>query len=320
MRSIIQILSITSLLLLSITVRGQDINFDIHHTTIQQYIAFEDSLGSERIISKSNFVSFSGEAQPVIFRRKGMDGPIPEIGVYYYFKEADSTMSSISFEWDINSNEKQPVKVQEALRAKFNELEARIMKLYGQPEVEGDLSDLKQSKLKGGLKKTCTWKPNDSTKIELNVVISNYYAKEGNGTFYPTHRIRLYIRNTNKKKNDLSLDDNRIDSLNTLVKAFMDAIHSSDLGKVKSYVSDKIKEQVTSEQLEMLRTNLDFENELTLMYNGIQLGPDGKPYTMLMYVYKGENTEKSPPKSQIQVIFDGENKIIGFQPMVLQDQ
>ena len=69
-------------------------------------------------------------------------------------------MSHILYEWDeslltlkSNTNDIKSKKYQKALIKKYNDLEKTITNIYGEPQSEGDLSNLKQANEKGGLKK-----------------------------------------------------------------------------------------------------------------------------------------------------------------------
>src|SRR5690606_21905674 len=118
-------------LLIGITVFGQDFGFDIHNTSLKEYIQMEEKLGSERIPTTSNHVSFSGEAQPIKFQRK--EKIIPDLISYFYFKDKDSSMTKVLYEWDVRHfkktnelNVKQSKKFQKTLIRKFNELEQKL--------------------------------------------------------------------------------------------------------------------------------------------------------------------------------------------------
>ncbi|WP_422104825.1 hypothetical protein [Winogradskyella sp.] len=192
------------LLLIGITLFGQEFEFDIQNTSLKQYLKIEESLGSEKVPNIRNHISFDGNAQPLKFKRE--QEIISDLICYYYFKEKDSIMSHILYEWDEslhnlkpNTQEKKSKEYQIALIEKFNELEKELTELYGKPKSRGDLSDLKQAELKGGLKKNDKWYPNETTEIEMYIVVSNFYKKSGMITITPTHRIRLYIRNLKTK-------------------------------------------------------------------------------------------------------------------------
>ncbi len=311
-------------LLIGIAVFGQEYEFDIQNTSLNEYIQMEEKLGSERIPTTSNHVSFSGEAQPIKFQRK--EKTIPDLIAYYYFKDKDSTMSKVLYEWDVRHfkeanelNVKQSKKFQKALIRKFNELEQKLTELYGEPELEGNLSDLKQANQKGGLKKNDKWFPNDSTEIEMYTVVSNFYEKRGMATTTPTHRIRLYIRNTKKEeKITPKLDDKRLDSLKFISNEFLQTLEQKDLVKSKEYLSELILKTVTDEQLNILIDNLDFNRETELIYSGIQAGLDGSVFTMLQFKYKDDVS--NPPNEMIKIIFDDKDKIVGIQPIKMQEK
>lgn len=309
-------------LIIGFSTYGQEFNFDIHNTTLNEYFEMERTLGSEQIPNIRNHVS-AENAQPIKFKRE--QKIISYLVGYYYFKKKDSTMSYILYEWDeslltlkANTNDKKSKKYQKALIRKFNELEKMITDIYGNPQSEGDLSDLKKANEKGGLKKNVKWFPNDSTEIEMYATVSNFYEKRGMVTTAPTHRIRLYVKNTKKEERVTpELTEQRLDILNGISKKFIASLKDENLAKSKSYLSEMIIDQVTDEQLKALISEIAFNRELELVYSGIQMGMNGKAFTMLQYKY--EDDQSSPPKEMIKVIFDDKNTIVGIQPMKMQN-
>ena len=307
-------------LFLSFTISAQEFGFNIHNTSLDKYLEMEQKLKSERIPTTSNHISLNGDAQPIEYKRKEKD--IPDLMVYYFFKEKDSTMSYVLYEWDVynfdqKENNKKPKKFQKALIEKYSTLEKMITELYGKATIEGSLSDLNQIDKKGGLKKGNTWNPNDSTEIEMYTAISNFYEKQGMVTRNPTHRIRLYVKNTKKEqKSNTELDEKTLTTLKIIANEFLQVLGKKDISKSKEYLSDKIRETVTDEQITSLIENLNFERETELIYSGIQLGPDGSVFTMLQYKYRDDSF--TPPNELIKIIFDNKNKIIGIQPIKLQ--
>ena len=312
------------ILLIGITVFGQEFNFDIHNTTLNEYLEIERNLGSEQIPNIRNHIS-ADNAQPIKFKRK--QKIISDLVGHYYFKKKDSSMSYLLYEWDeslltlkANTNDKKSKKYQKALIRKFNELEKMISDIYGKPVSEGNLSDLRiaNDDEKGGLKKNVKWFPNDSTEIEMYANVSNYYEKRGMVTTSPTHRIRLYVRNTKKEERITpELTEERLDSLNTISRKFIASLKDKSFTNSKSYLSEMIIDQVTDEQLTALISGIDFERELELVYSGIQMGMNGKVFSMLQYKY--EDDQDSPPKEMIKVIFDDKNMIVGIQPLKMQN-
>ncbi|SDL52003.1 hypothetical protein SAMN04488034_105158 [Salinimicrobium catena] len=284
----------SAFLIIGFATFGQEFGFDIHKTSLDQYIQMEEDLGSESLPVTSNHVSFSGNAQPFKFRRQQKG--LPDLISYYYFKEKDSAMSHVLYEWDesrqaenTDLDRKKSREYQKALIRKFNQLEERISDRYGEPETTGDLTDLEQADKKSGLEKKDLWRPNDSTEIELYTVISNYYEKRGMITIKPTHRIRLEVKKTEKGDNNSStISEERLQTLTALTGEFFRALSAEDLSGSKQFLSARIKEAVTREQLTALIANIDFDRETELIYSGIQVGTDGRSYTMLQYKYKDD--------------------------------
>tara|TARA_B110000114_G_C14996816_1_gene358959 strand:+ start:56 stop:1039 length:984 start_codon:yes stop_codon:yes gene_type:complete len=309
-------------LLIGIVIFGQEFEFDIHNTSLSEYLKMEQDLDSEQIPNIRNHVSFDGNAQPIKFKRK--QKIISDLVAYYYFKKKDSTMSHILFEWDeslmtlkSNTNDKKSEKYQKTLIRKYNDLEKTITEIYGKSKSKGDLSNLKQANEKGGLKKKDKWFPNDSTEIEIYTSVSNYYEKRGMVTTAPTHRIRLYIRNTKKeKKIEPKLSEKKLDTLKLISRQFIRTLGNKDLVKSKEYLSELILKTVTDDQLNTLIDNLDFNRETELNYSGIQAGLDGNIFTTLQFRYKDDLS--NPPNELIKIIFDDKDKVVGIQPIKMQ--
>jgi len=323
MKKTLRITFTVGFLIIGITSFAQEFGFDIHNTSLNDYLKMEEKLGSERISNLRKYISLSGVAQPIKFRRK--EKIISDLVVYYYFKEKDSSMSSVEYEWDeslltlkSNTNNKKSKKYQKALIRKFNKLEKMITDIYGKPQSEGDLSDLKKANEKGGLYKNVKWFPNDSTEIEMYATVSNFYEKREMVTTAPTHRIRLYINNTKKEKRVTPvLTEQRLDSLNGISKQFIASLKDENLSNSKNYLSELIINQVTDDQLMILISEIDFDRELELVYNGIQMDMNGKSFATLQYKYGDD--QNSPPKEMINVIFDDKNKIVGIRPLKMQN-
>lgn len=312
---------IICILFISTSVFSQDFNFDIHNTSLDEYLQMEDNLNSERIPTTSNHVSFSGIAQPIKFLRK--QNVIPDLIVFYYFKESDSTMTTVLYEWDVSNFEKhdnnqKPELFQNAIKAKYKALKADITKDYGEPEIKRNYSNISRKDSVNTFVESATWKPNDSTEIEMSAIVSNYYEKRGVVTINPVHRIRLYVRNQSKEKEKKipKLDDTKLSELDIIKTNFFSALKEKDLTKSKTFLSDLIREKVTDKQLSMLTGNINFERQTELFYSGVQTGLDGNMFTLLQYKYSDDSS--SPPTEIIKLVFDDRDKIAGIQPMKLQ--
>lgn len=305
------------LFLISLPAFGQEIDFNIHSTSLSEYLEKEKEAGSEPFQNGTRHLSFSGEGQPLSFRRK--EEVIPDLIVSYKFKKKDSALTEILYEWDVRNFEKKKVNkksrdFQKALAKKYHSLENRITRQYGQAsKLEGDLSDLARAEDEG-LQKRTIWNLNDSTEIDLYTVISNQYEKQGAITRSPTHRIRLIIRNTRKDDTDKpKLSKARIDSLDMISRDFLDALRKREDRRVRSYLSEMIVDQVTDRHLDLLVKHTDFTVNWELFYSGVQLRIDGSKLAILQY--KNPVDESTPPKEMLKVLFNEENEIIGFQPL-----
>lgn len=312
---------IIGILFFSTSVYAQEFNFEIHNTKLTEYLKMEERLGSERIPTASNHVSFGGEAQPIKFLRK--EKIIPDLTAYYFFKKTDSTMSYVLYEWDVSNFEKQDNNqkseiFQKALIAKYTELKKHISKNFGQPVVKRNYSNISQLDPINTFVESSTWKPNDSTEIEMYATVSNYYERKGAMTINPTHRIRLYIKNQSKgkEKEVPKLNDKKLSDLEIIKTEFFKALKAKDLPKSKSFLSDLILEKVTDGQINILIDNINFDKETKLIYSGIQMGLDGSMFTLLQYKYSDDNS--NPPSEIIKLTFDDKNKVVGIQPVKLQ--
>ncbi|REG83353.1 hypothetical protein [Winogradskyella sediminis] len=308
-------------LLIGITVFGQEFGFDIHNISLNEYVQMEENLKSERIPTTSNHVSFSGDAQPIKFKRT--EKKIADLITYYYFKEKDSTMSSVLYEWDVSNFEKKdnnqkPKKYQKAFISKYKELKESISNEFGEPKTKRNYSNISRLDSINTFVESSTWKPNDSTEIEMYATVSNYYEKKGAMTINPVHRIRLYIKNQSKEKEKEipKLDEKKLSELENIKNDFFKVLKSKDLIKSKEYLSDIIKEKVTDEQLNLLIDNIDFDRKTELIYSGIQMGFNGSMFTLLQYKYSDDSS--SPPNEMIKLIFDDKDKVVGIQPIKLQ--
>jgi hypothetical protein len=314
---------ILGILLISISTTGQKLNFDIHNTSLSEYIRMEETLGAERIPTTSNHISFTGEAQPIKFLRK--ENAIPDLVAYYFFKKSDSSMSYVLYEWDVNNFEKQDnnqksKKFEKALIEKYKSLKKEIAADLGQPKIKSNYSNIARLDPHNLFEETSAWQPNDTTEIEMYITSSNYYEKRGVMTINPVHRIRLYIRNKSKAEEKAipKLDNERLTKLENLTMDFFKTLKSKELQKSREYLSNLVKEKVTDEQLNSLIGNMNVDRNLELFFSGVQMGFDGSNYTLLQYKYTDDKS--SPPRELIKVIIDKMDKIIGIQPIKLQSK
>ncbi len=114
-------------LLFALTTTAQEINFNVHKTSLKEYLALEKKLKSEPVPNKAHYISTSGEAQPLKFRRKEEVKILPDPVVSYFFKKKDSSITYILYEWDVYNYEKKDnnqksIKFEKALIRKYQTL------------------------------------------------------------------------------------------------------------------------------------------------------------------------------------------------------
>lgn len=314
---------IIGFLLISTSLFGQGFNFDIQNTSLDEYMKMEEILGGKKIQNESRYYSGKGIAQPIRFQRK--EKRIPDCIVSYQFYEIDSLLTEIEYEWDVSNFEKhdnnqKSKKFQKTLISKYIELKTLISKDFGKPQVKKNYSNISRLDSINTFVESSTWKLNESTEIELYATISNYYEKKGVITINPVHRIRLYVINQSKKKEKETpkIDDKKLTELEKIKIDFFDTLKNKDLPKSKEYLSDLIIDKVTDEQINMLINNINFEKKTELISSGVQMGSNNSIFTLLQYKYSDDKS--SPPTEIIKLIFDDKNKIVGIQPIKLQNK
>lgn len=306
-------------ILITISTYSQSIELNIHQNKLAYFLKVENELKSERFEDNQTYLTQKGIAPPILFKRKQFN--LPDLIISYFYFQKDSTISSLNYEWDDKIADGQnPKKTTEEINSfidKYKELYNQIFKAFGASKSEGDLKDLSKIET-GDFRKTDTWEPDDSTDIKLSSVLSSKYEKLGAMTIIPAYRIRLNIRNYSKNTDLISKpDEGKIKEIDLVLKAFLLDLKSKKFDTARLYISDLISKQVTNEQLEMLRQNIKFNDDLILHMYGAQMGLDGSNYLMLQYKYKSD--DNNPPKELIKVTFDEKNKITGIQPVKRQE-
>jgi hypothetical protein len=295
---------------------GQNLQLDVHANRLRDFINLEQSLGSKKVKSESNYVSERGVAQPEIYKRT--EEKVPDLLSYYFYYEKDSTIDYILYEWD-ESNftgfKENATKTNAEIATfieKYNQLYAQVAAKYGKSQQKGDLTDI--SLAEKGMTRTDNWRPNDSTEIEMYTTLSNKYEKRGAVTTNPTYRIRLYVRNTKTTTEaQMQLSDEKVLTLDSTSQAFFSAMKSKNFEQAKTYLSTLISNNITDAQLEQLSQAVRFAEILELFFKGVQTGLDGSAFYILQYKYSSETN--NPPKEMIKMVFDNSNRIVGIQPM-----
>jgi hypothetical protein len=310
------------LILIGSYIYSQPLELDTHHKKLADFLPLENSLGSLRLENKSTHVSGEGVAQPVEFRRK--EKGIPDLLVYYFYFKKDSAIDNILYEWDDENfngmQENAQVSSAEinAFINKYKDLYAQVAQRFGKSDSTGSLTDL--SKIKTGeFNREDIWKPDDSTKVDLYIVLSSKYEKNGPVTINPTYRIRLYIQNLSKEVEGSGFekpDENKVKQLDSVLQAFMSSLKNNERGQARSFLSDRVAGQVTDEQLAGLKQSIRWGDTLVVYFSGFQMRPDGSKYLMLQYKYATDKV--TPPQQMFGVLFDEKNKILVIRPMKRQ--
>lgn len=286
---------------------AQDITTDIYGKHMKNMATLENKLGGRLFQVNGDIVVPGGMAAPLTYRRK--EQGIPDLLVTYTFTEKDSLIDRIEYEWDaINFDEnavKQPLNVQQAFINKYLLLKNELTKRYGEGIEKGDLKDLSQIDLKGGMRQRNDWKPNDSLEINLYSVFSNYHEKNGNVEIKPTNRIRIYVNKTNPRlgAKSIALAQKRFDE-------FIGYVRSGDLKAAQACFSKQVQDQITTDILSKIKDSL--KPVRFKVYTKSTQQANGSEYLMIQFA---DATIQGEPNEIIRVFFDQANMIMGLQPL-----
>lgn len=296
---------------------SQNLEFDIHKNKLADFIRIEDKAGGEKIKNTANHISREGIAQPVIYKRK--QDQVPDLFVYYFYFEKDSTISYILYEWDdVNTKGygERTKKTNDEVKSfitKYKEVCTQLSRLYGMPKTKGTLEDPSQNNHE--LKRDDLWTPNDSTSIELHTTLSGERSETASYSVMPTYRIRLYVTDVDTRSANKTFekpDKKKFMSNDSIFRLFVHELKQKNTDAARIYLSDIIRSTVTQDQLSLLGKSVRFEEELIIFYTGVQIAGNGVAYLMIQYKYKSDSD--SPPKDLIYVLFDDKGKIAGINP------
>jgi hypothetical protein len=94
---------------------------------------------------------------------------------------------------------------------KYEELVKEISEKYGKSTQRGDLKKLELINSDDGLERSDEWNVNNALNINSDIILSEYYEKNGMVTTTPTHKIRLYVKNERKEDDENALGKEKID-------------------------------------------------------------------------------------------------------------
>jgi hypothetical protein len=225
------------------------------------------------IIISLSLIVVSASSQPLVLDTVGSK----PVKIYY---RQDSTIDHLLYEWDMPHSSDDDIK---AFTIKYKVLYTEVFHAYGGSKGEGNL-DLFIMK--------DTWKPDDSTEIELQMD--------------PSYRIILQVRNI---VSPMQADDK-------VLRAFLSELQNKNFSKAKTYLSVRISNTITGQQFDSLRQNIRLDDSLIIYRTETQVATDHSTNAILQYRYKTDQDQ--PPKELIRVMFDKNNKILGIQPIKKQ--
>jgi len=215
----------------------------------------------------------SAYSQPLVLDTIGRK----PVKIYY---RQDSTIDHVRYEWDMPHASDDDIK---AFKNKYQVLYTEVFHTYGGSKGEGslDLFTMKD-----------TWKPDDSTEIELQMD--------------PSWRIILQVKNI---VTPIQADDK-------VLRAFLSELQNKNFSKAKTYLSARISNTINDQQFEGLRQNIRLDDSLIIYRTETQVATDHSTNGILQYRYKTDQNQ--PPQELIRVMFDPNNKILGIQPIKKQ--
>lgn len=291
------------------------IQTDIQGKKLNDFIQFENKLGSKIVKTDEEYISFEPVLQPVIFERKEKE--IPNLRVFYKAYKTDSIIAEILYEWDVynfdkGENVNKPMSFNKAMIKKYEELISEVSKKYGKSHQKGNLNNLNLLNSKEGLHRSDEWKIKDSINIFAYIDLSEYYERQGMMATVPGHKIRLYVKNERKEDDGNALGKEKIDLYTIEFLKFLEKLKTSDFAGARDLLSEKIAGSTTDDMLKKLAENIHLDKQIDVFMTGFQLVNDGSQYPMVQFKYK---EDVSPPKEMITVLFEDSGKIIGIKPM-----
>ncbi|MEA1848601.1 peptidylprolyl isomerase [Chryseobacterium sp. MHB01] len=138
------------------------------------------------------------------------------------------------------------------------------------------------------------------------------------GAFFAFHwavsQQKSSIKIVESKKIELTseLSKDKVDLYNQAFMKFVAALKSSDKGKIKTLVSDKIAYYMSDDIISRLSGGISFERKMEVYKSGYQKLYENETYPIIQYKYADD--QQSPPRDIINVIFENDGKILGVKP------
>ncbi|WP_312172837.1 peptidylprolyl isomerase [Chryseobacterium sp.] len=138
------------------------------------------------------------------------------------------------------------------------------------------------------------------------------------GAFFAFHwavsQQKSSIKIVESKKIELTseLSKDKVDLYNQAFIKFVAALKSSDKGKIKTLVSDKIAYYISDDIISRLSGGISFERKMEVYKSGYQKLYENETYPIIQYKYADD--QQNPPRDMINVIFENDGKILGVKP------
>ncbi len=298
---------------------SQLIETDIVDKKLSYFISQEDKLGSKIFVNSANHISGKGIAQPVIYERE--EENLPNLLVYYFYYESDSTIDYILYEWDeINfiGYDSAKVKSREELNfyvERFKILKKGFVSKFGESEGWGSIDEEKIES--GSFVRSDEWNRQEKTNLDLSISITNH-VKEDRFSMHPYHRIRLYVKNPPKRESSSlpAISDSLLTESKLLLDLLLENLKNEKIEKIREFFSETVNNQISEEQIKALRREINFDKKLNLFYYGYQANLNMDYFLVLFYNY--DMNTGSEIKEGVKLILDVNNEVVGLQTFKMQ--
>ena len=300
---------IISLLFLSINASAQDIQFNIHGKNMREFIDLEQKLGGKLFVGKDDFVIPEGMSAPLTYKRK--ESGIPDLVVTYTFTSKDSLIDGISYEWELSNFEQLPKKqllgLQQAMIKKHQVLADQLHQRIGEGRKSGNLNDLHKMNVKGGLRSSEYWKPNDTLMVDLFALFSNYKDEEPPIFAGPKNTVSVFVSKSAKPVNPVT-GAAALDKAMKNFNEFVVKLRQGDEDGAKTLISLQIRDRMTAPMLKTIKSLIKSEPFNLYDYDAVLLNKVS--YLIIDYAYANDNAE---PAQVVRATFDNTGLIIAMQ-------
>lgn len=304
-------------ILFNVSAFSQDLQLNISHKKLKDFINWEQSAGSKEFKENSRLFHGVGIAQPLVYRQQEKNLPDRLIYCFYYTK--DSTINSLSYVWSIikfEASSQNQIKLSaseiNAFIEKYKQVYNQIMQQYGVGVSTGSLDDILKMNLDTFEKKD-KWKTRDSSNISLDITLFNKFEQRGNTTTFPSCKIELDIENSAYETTGIiNLDSTTVNHANIVFQSFLACLKAKRYDDARKLLSIAYVNSVTDLQLAALFQNINHADKLPMFISGTET-LSGSKYLMLVYKYKTDTG--NPIKKLVKVDFYSDKKILIVQPM-----